>query len=413
MSREVSPARIAAYEVLRRVEEDAAYLSILLSNLPTDLRVEDRALCHEISLGSVRWQLWLDKVIQKFSGRFAESLDRCVRIALRIGLYQIRFLSKIPHSAAVNESVNLVHGQRFGAASGFVNAVLRRACREIKYDPAAEIADPIERLSVKYSHPDRLVRRWIEKFGIAETEKFIKANNENAPVSFRICPDFDAATDISREEQIFDELRQAGVDVVPSCLVSGAWRLKVGKVGKGGATLNNLANKGLVYIQDEASQLAAALVAPVEGDRIIDVCAAPGSKATQIAANTPRETLPQGTLPQGTLIVAGDRSEARLRTMKKSMELQKIKWIQIVCYDAERELPFAQSTFDKVLVDARCSGTGTLRRNPEIRWRINLSDIKELSAHQKRVISNAAQLVAPDGQLLYSTCSVEREEAEE
>lgn len=405
-SRKISPARIAAFDVLKRVEEDAAYLSILLSNLSSDMRPEDRALCYEIAFGSVRWQLWLDRVIHHISGHSPESLDTCVRIALRMALYQIRFLSKIPHSAAVSESVNLTYGHGFQSASGFVNAILRQACRDIGYDPTIEITDPAEKLAVVYSHPEWLVRRWTKKFGVIVTGEIARENNRNAPLSFRICRDFSAVDNSAREAQILDELNRTGVGVARSSVVADAWSLRSFKRLKnvtGGAALNNLAKQGLVYIQDEASQLVASFIVSSGGDRIIDICAAPGSKTTQIA----------GSVAQGSLIVAGDCHQARLRTMKRSITLQKMEWIQPICYDAEVELPFAQSSFDKVLVDARCSGTGTLRRNPEIRWRISMSDIKELSAHQKKVISNAAKVVAPGGQLLYSTCSAEREENEE
>jgi 16S rRNA (cytosine967-C5)-methyltransferase len=389
--RSVSPARRAAFNILRRVEEEGAYASVLLAAGDDRLRAEDRALCHELVLGVLRWQLWLDALIEHYAGRSAEGLDAPVRQALRLGLYQLRRLTRIPESAVVNESVNLAYLARLRSAAPFINAVLRRATRESDYDPTANVTGPSMRLAIETSHPVWLIERWIAAFGFAETGAFARANNEAPPVAFRV------VTGRTNEQDVLDELRAAGGFLVASQIVADAWRIE----GAGGV-LRKLAREGKIYLQDEASQLVAHVLDARKGERVLDVCAAPGSKTTHIA--TRAEGL--------SLIVAGDLHEHRLRTVLEAGARQEITSLRAVVHDAERALPFADGSFDRVLVDAPCSGTGTLRRNPEIRWRITNRDIKELTARQERILGQAARVVRNGGRLVYSTCSVEPEENE-
>jgi 16S rRNA (cytosine967-C5)-methyltransferase len=391
-ARKVSPARRAAFDILRRVEEDGAYASLLLAADDEGLRAEDRALSYELVLGVLRWQLWLDSLIEHYARRRAESLDAPVRQALRLGLYQLRFLSRIPASAIVNESVNLAYLSRLRSAASFINAVLRRATREPDYDPSINIADPLEHLAVETSHPVWLIERWINAFGRDEATAFARANNKAAPIAFRVV--IGRAT----EGEVLEKLRAAGGVLYPSRITPDAWRIE-----GAGATLRRLALAGQVYLQDEASQLVAHVLGARAGERVLDVCAAPGSKTTHIADRTPAVSL----------IMAGDVHEHRLRTVLESGARQEIKNLRAVVLDAENSLPFAGGAFDRVLVDAPCTGTGTLRRNPEIRWRITAQDIFELSARQQRILANAARMVRSGGRLVYSTCSVEREENED
>jgi 16S rRNA (cytosine967-C5)-methyltransferase len=405
----VSPARRAAFEVLRRVEEENAYSSPLLA-ADLNLNSNDRALCHELVLGVLRRQLWLDKTIQHFSARRIDKLDLPVLLALRLGLYQLRFLSRIPPSAAVNESVNLVRQSRLKSAAGFANAVLRRATRELKYDPAANTGDQIEKLAIETSHPFWLVERWILQFGFDEASALAHANNSPAPVAFR----FTAKTYAEeRTEAVLGKLRSKGLAPERSLIARDAWRVlrgdadhqthgDDGDVTQPQLVLQRLSEEGLIYFQDESSQLVAELVDPQNGERILDVCSAPGSKSTMISALAP-----------GATVVAGDLYEHRTRTIKDSALRQTVRNIEPVVHDATGRLPFRDRLFDRVLVDAPCSGTGTLRHNPEIRWRLQLSDIVELSAKQKTILRNAADMVRTGGVLIYSTCSLEMEENEE
>ncbi len=385
----ISPARLAAFNILRRVEE-GAYSSVLLASRAERLKFADRGLSHELVMGVLRWQSWLDRLIEYYSDRSLTSLDTDVVIALRLGLYQLRFLTRIPASAAVNESVKLVRRARLRSAEGFVNAVLRRAVREPEVDPAATIKSPLARLALETSHPEWLIKRWIDVFGASEAEALATANNQPAPVAFRVVPNK------STESKVIDQLRSEGAEVTASQIASGAWRIT-----NAGSLLHELAQSGQIYIQDEASQLVSQILDTQPGDRVLDLCAAPGGKTTQIAA------------ADGAIrVVAGDVYEHRVRTVANVARLQSLSNIKCLVLDGEQTLPLAPASFDRVLVDAPCSGTGTLRHNPEIRWRISAEGIRDLANRQKQMLLNAARMVKPGGRLVYSTCSVEPEENE-
>ena len=387
----ISSARLAAFNILQQVET-GAFSSILLATEEPLLQPLDRALCHELVLGVLRWQLLLDKIVQNFSKRRVETLDHAVRVALRLGLYQLRFLTRIPASAAVNESVSLVRHARLSSATGFVNAVLRRAIREPNYDPAAEVSDPIERISVRTSHPQWLIERWVNQFGLEDAEAFAEANNVVPPTAFRV------VNVRANESEVLERLRSAGARVDVSRVAKGAWRVF-------GATslVRELSAAGQIYLQDEASQHVAEVLDVKPGERALDLCAAPGGKTTLMADRAEDHAV----------IVAADRSAARMETVVATTTLQGLRSIQPLLLDAGEKLAFPASVFDKVLLDAPCSGTGTLRRNPEIRWRLAEHDIREFAETQKKFIANAAEVVKPGGRLVYSTCSVEREEDEE
>lgn len=389
--KDVSPARRAAFEILRRVA-DGAFSSVLLAADEPNLKPADRALCHELVLGVLRWQLFLDRIVEHCSKRSVESLDLPVRIALRVGLYQLRFLSRIPAAAAVNESVTLVRSAKLSSAAAFVNAVLRRAIRESGYDPAAEVEVPLEKIAIATSHPVWLIDRWASSFGFEEAEAFARSNNDIPPTAFRL-----VRTRVSQEEVLL-KLTAAGASLNPSHVTENAFR-----VSGAPAVLRELSALGQIYLQDEASQLVPQLLNVQPGDRVLDLCAAPGGKTTLLADRA----------DDNAFIVAADRSATRMTTVTATTALHRLHSIKPVLLDAGQQLPFAPASFDRVLVDAPCSGTGTLRRNPEIRWRLSDADIQTFADAQKRFLSNAAEVVKPGGHLVYSTCSIEREENEE
>jgi 16S rRNA (cytosine967-C5)-methyltransferase len=390
-SKEISPARLAAFRILQQVET-GVYSSVLLAAQEPGLQPIDRALCHELVLGVLRWQLQLDKIVEHFSKRQVESLDAPVRIALRLGLYQLRFLTRIPASAAVNESVSLVRAARLTSATAFVNAVLRRAIREAEYDPVADVSDPLEKIAVRTSHPAWLIERWAHAFGIDEAEAFARANNTVPPTAFRV------VANRAKQSEIWSRLRAAGAALESSDIAKGAWRVS-------GATslLREMSSAGEIYLQDEASQLVADLMEVKPGERVLDLCAAPGGKTTLMADGA----------GDAALIVAADRSASRMSTVVSTTRLHELKSIRPLILDATEQLPFARKTFDRVLVDAPCSGTGTLRANPEIRWRLNPGDFERFAEQQKRIVSRAVEVLKPGGRLVYSTCSVELDENEE
>jgi len=390
-SKEISAARLAAARILQQVET-GAFSSVLLAAEEPRLKPVDRALCHELVLGVLRWQLFLDKILEHFSKRSVQSLDAPVRIALRLGLYQLRILTRVPSSAAVNESVSLVRAARLSSATAFVNAVLRRAVREAEYDPAADVSDPFEKIAVQTSHPLWLIQRWVKSFGLEETEAFARANNTVPPVAFRVVHTRGVEADV------LEKLRSAGATLEASQIVDGAWRVT-------GATpiVRELAAEGEIYLQDEASQLVAHAMEVKPGERVLDACAAPGGKTTLIADRAHEQAF----------LVAAERSHTRMATVVATLRLHQFKSLTPVILDATEQLPFASESFDRVLVDAPCSGTGTLRANPEIRWRLAPEDFAKFAEQQKRIVSRAVEVLKPGGRLVYSTCSVEPEENEE
>lgn len=388
---EITPARLAAFRILQQVET-GAFSSVLLAAEEPSLQPLDRALRHELVLGVLRWQLFLDRVIEHFSKRRVESLDAAVRIALRLGLYQLRFLTRIPASAAVNESVSLVRAARLSSATAFVNALLRRAIREAEYDPVVDVSDPLEKIAVSTSHPVWLIERWTNQFGADEAEAFARANNAVPPTSFRV------VANRANQSKVLSKLSVAGAALESSDTVDGAWRVS-------GATslLREMSAAGEIYLQDEASQLVAHAMGGKRGERVLDLCAAPGGKTTLMADRAGDEAF----------IVAADRSITRMATVISTMQLHELKSLTPLILDATEQLPFKRESFDRVLVDAPCSGTGTLRSNPEIRWRLAPTDFASFAQQQKRILSSAVDVLKPGGRLVYSTCSVEREENEE
>ena len=292
-SNTVSPARLAAFDVLKQVD-DGTFSSIALSAADPNLSPLDRALCHELVMGVLRWQLQLDAIIEYFAKRKIQTLDPPVLLALRLGVYQLRFLSRVPASAAVNESVNLVGRARLSSARSFVNAVLRNVAREPDYSPSATLSDSVERLAVETSHPRWLIESWTTSFGIEKTELFARANNEPPPIGIRI------VSSTPEESRVLDELRSAGAYLTPSNIAERGWRVS-------GATVKvrELVEHGDLYIQDEASQLVAEVLNAKPGERILDACAAPGGKTTLIARRT----------GDSASVVAMDISARRLSTV--------------------------------------------------------------------------------------------------
>lgn len=373
----VSPARASAFEILSKIETEKAFSSILLPIYEENLSPPDRALCHELTLGVLRKQIYLDLIIEKLTNKKPEKFDSAVVSALRIGLYQLLFLDKVPVYSAINESVNLVRRAKKTSAKGLVNTVLRRAARE---NIEIEFAGEIEKTATETSHPRWLFEKWIEQFGLEAAKNLAKANNEIPAQSFR----FTAKTSEG---------------------VKNALKKKNAPEDK--RFLRELAEQGKIYFQDTASQMVARAVELKAGENFLDVCAAPGGKTTLIALDANA-----GERKEGGKIIAGDFYFQRVRFLRENCRRQGADFIAIAQYDAEKSLPFADQCFDAVLVDAPCSGTGTIRRNPEIRYFLQKDDFQALSAKQLEILKNASKTVKRGGRLIYSTCSLEREENE-
>jgi len=392
----VSPSRAAAASILLRTFRDDAYASPLLAAESLDaLAPEDRRLVQELVLGVLRWRGELDYVVNVTTGRPAEKLDAPVRIALWLGLYQLRHLERIPQHAAVNESVELVKQSRAWRGAGLVNAALRAETRQRTLAPDDRVKQPASRLAIELSHPKWMIERWIERFGMDEARAMASANNQPPPVAFRI--NTLRAPSVAR---VLEDLAENGVDVRESEFARGAYVVTQGHLTPATRSIRD----GWIYVQDEASQLVASLVDARAGESILDIGAAPGGKTTALAA----------AMGNSGRIVAVDVHPSRLATLVATSDRLAVRNVTPLAADASAGLPFdARVVFDRVLVDAPCSGTGTLRRNPEIKWRLTLPDLGRFAALQGALLDTAAARVRPGGRLVYSTCSIEVEEDED
>jgi 16S rRNA (cytosine967-C5)-methyltransferase len=389
----VSISRKIAYEILRRVESEGAYASDLLhADLGPNTKPEDAALATEIVMGVLRWRRQLDVLIEKYTKKPIARFDLAVAIALRMGMYQLRFLDRVPARAAVNESVEIVKSAKKASAATLVNAVLRRAAEEAR-KPAEQLLGPTssnaERLAILHSHPTWMVERWLARLGEAPTIALLEANNRTPRLSCAI-------HDVSQLDELTNELRTAGLRILPGEMLKSAFAVSGGSPARTEAF-----RAGKVSIQDEASQIVPLLLDVQAGERVLDLCAAPGGKTPSLA---------RGAGPGG-LVVAGERHAHRLRAMRDQFKRLGLDKVRLVEVDAERVLPFGVQ-FDRILVDAPCSGTGTLARHPEIRWRLQREHLADFYGLQRGLLENAIDALAPGGRLVYSTCSMEPEENE-
>jgi len=379
----VSPARAAAFDILLRVERESSYASELLHSAGYDhLSTPDHALATELVMGVLRWRSRLDADIAPASSQPLPKLDVEILIALRLALYQFLWLDRVPRRAALHESVELVKRARKRSAAPFVNAVLRKLSetpRKTGIPAVDENSSPAD-LANGLAHPLWLVQRWVREYGLS--------------TALQICQHDQTVPHTALRQRTVDaeqQLNQDGITVSPGNLVAQARRVVTGDVTKTKAFRD-----GHVIIQDEASQLVAALVGC--GCHILDCCAAPGGKTLAIADLNPEAT-----------IIAVELHPHRARLLQKLLQPNRSQ-IQIVGADARR-LPLLPR-FDRVLADVPCSGTGTLARNPEIKWRLAPADLAQLHERQVAILRSALTQVAPGGRLIYSTCSLEKEENE-
>jgi 16S rRNA (cytosine967-C5)-methyltransferase len=388
----VSPARAAAFDILLRVERESSYGSDLLhSSTYERLSTPDHALATELVMGVLRWRSRLDAEIATASSQPLSKLDIEILIALRLAVYQFLWLDRVPQRAALYESVELVKRARKHSAATFVNAVLRKLLKASRKPdmPATDEESPPGALASALAHPLWLVERWAREYGLTAAREICQHDQSVPTTAIRL-----------RVPTAEEELRQDGITLEPGLLLASARRVQAGDITKTKAH-----RTGHIVIQDEASQLVAALVGFAlrkEGSRILDCCAAPGGKTLAIADHNPAAA-----------IVAVDLHSHRARLLQKLLQLHSSRSparIQIVAADAQH-LPLSVS-FGRVLADVPCSGTGTLARNPEIKWRLTPGDLAELHQRQAAILRSALAQVAPGGRLIYSTCSLENEENE-
>ncbi|SNR79517.1 16S rRNA (cytosine(967)-C(5))-methyltransferase RsmB [Desulfurobacterium atlanticum] len=381
--------REIAVKILCEFEKDLK-IKPHFERLTKNLSFKDRSFVREIVSGSVRFLKLLDFSIEKVSGKNQKKQHPAVRNSLRILAYQIFFMS-VPLYAAINETVEAVKHFRKKAA-GFVNAVGKKL---INFDYKAEIEkipDFYERISTLYSFENWMVKRW-HRFYEDELVSILSFLNRTAPLYIRI------NTLKVKVSDYLKFLEESGIEFEVHPFIKEMVRIK-GKVDI--QSLPGYAD-GFFYIQDVASYLSALLLSPQKGKKILDIAAAPGGKTTAIAALVENEAD----------IIAVDVDSERLKLLDRNLEKLGVNCVKTLKTDITKENPFTENSFDRVLLDAPCSGTGIIRRHPEGKWNKSLSLIKHNQKLEKALLKEAFKLLKPGGTLLYSVCSLEREEGEE
>jgi len=391
-----APARVAAFHALRAVDNGSADLPSALARSRQHLQDDrDRSLAADIVTGTLRWQRSVDHLIEQMAKRPLTKLDADVVTILRLSLYQLLNLTRVPASAVVDDAVDLTRAARKPSATGFVNAVLRSTIRQkhrlpLPPRPSGDDTDAaLAYLGITHSHPEWLVRRWLERYGFDDTERWVQFNNATPPLTLRA----------NRLRATRDAVRRAlddgGVETEPASVAPD------GLIVTAGNPLRRPAD-GLFFVQDEASQLVALVAGAQPGERVLDLCASPGGKTTAMAAD----------MEDRGVIVASDVRPRRLRLLHDTVRLSGSRHTHIVQVPGRGPLPFTDA-FDCVLVDAPCSGLGTIRRDPDIRWRRREAELTTLARDQEDLLARAAGAVATGGRLVYATCSSEPEENEQ
>ena len=392
----IAPARLAAFRVLREVTHGDAQPATVLAREHRGLSdPRDRALTTEIVSGTLRWQRALDHAIAHAAARSLDTIDPDLRLVLRLSLYQLLHLDRVPAAAVVDDAVSLTRSTRQTHATGFVNGVLRTLSRTrgqlgLPRRPAAGATRraALDYLGIAQSHPDWLVARWLDRYGFDAAAAWTEFNNTTPPLTLRANRLVTTRDALRRELLERDELETTPGRYAPDALVLQGGRLPEAN--------------GRFTIQDEASQIVALLVGARAGQRVLDLCASPGGKATALAA----EMEGRG------LIVACDARPRRMRLLSAAVRESRAPNVRLVQVGGRDEAPFAP-IFDRVIVDAPCSGLGTVRRDPDIRWRRAEADLAGFADYQRTLLTRAARTVAPGGRLVYATCSSEPEENEE
>ncbi len=380
--------RELALKILSDVEKNQAYLNISFQEKTEgkELSARDAAFLKELVYGVIKRKITLDYTISRFSSIKLKKLSAYILSILRMGLYQLFYMDRVPKSAAVNESVKLAGKYGHGASRGFVNAILRRAATEGPAMP--QQMDKIATLSVLYSHPEPLVAWYMKTFG-ERAEELLAENNETPPLSVRV------NTLKTTQEALSERLLHEGIETKEGTLTTSALLF-----GGGSAQKHAAYNEGLFTFQDQSAQLAALALSPVPGDRVLDACAAPGGKTTHLAE----------LMENRGEILALDLYEKRLASVLQTAGRLGLTIITTKAADAS--VYQTEKRFDKILADVPCSGLGVIRRRADIKYKENITDFTELVAIQSAILENCAGLLKKGGELVYSTCTVNPAENE-
>jgi len=376
----ISPARTAAYEILMRVDQQDAFASDLLHAPACEtLSPSDHRLATELVMSVLRWRSLLDEQIAKHSSLKLPRLDPEVLTALRLGTYQLMFLDRIPERAAIHQSVELVKRARKRSAAPFVNALLRKLLDSKPQTACLETVSTASELASSFAHPQWLVERWTQEFGLDVARQICDYDQRVPETALTI-----------RDPATIGKLETRGITLAPGRLLASSHRLTGGDLTRLPVELRDQ-----IAIQDEGSALVALLLGA--GSRILDCCAAPGGKTRVLAAANP-----------AALIIAAELHPHRARLLRSLVTAPNLR---VIAADA-RNLAL-KSAFDHVLVDVPCSGTGTLARNPDIKWRLKPEDLSDLQTRQLAILRSAMRHVVSGGTLVYSTCSLESDENED
>ncbi|GFR37797.1 ribosomal RNA small subunit methyltransferase B [Insulibacter thermoxylanivorax] len=390
-------ARSTALDILLKIERDQAYSNLELNQAlkAGKLNQQDAALVTEIVYGTIQRQNTIDYYLSRFVARGLDKVEPWVRILLRLSFYQIYYLDRIPPHAAVNEAVNIAKKRGHKGIAGMVNGVLRSVLRSLHTLQIPDSLPPAKRISLVHSHPEWLVQRWIEQYGAEETEAMCEANNQPAPISVRVNR---LKTD---RDAMLAALREHGFDARPS-LLSEDGIVLAGR--RGNIAHTDWYEQGLLTIQDESSMVVARMLDAQPGMRVLDCCAAPGGKTTHIAE----------TMGDEGEIWANDIHEHKQALIEAQVRRLGLSSVRTRVGDAANLAEeFPAEHFDRILLDAPCSGLGVIRRKPDIKWRKSSEEIAELANLQLHLLIQAAKLLKRGGILVYSTCTVDPAENEQ
>lgn len=386
-------ARELALQVLKAVEADGAYANLALHKLLEKYRPGklDRAFVTELSYGTLRTLNTIDWVLAQFVKKPLRSQTATLRNILRLGVYQLMFMNRVPPAAACHEGAEMARRHGHPGAVQFVNGVLRNVARhlkEIKYPALAD--DPVAHISLRYSHPAWLVASWLARFGPEETISLCRANNEPAPVTLRT-----NTLKVTRAG-LADRLREDGLKVEETAYAPEGLHID------GYFSIASLPafQEGLFQIQDESSMLAGRALRPQPGARVLDACSAPGGKTTHLAE----------LMGNRGEILAVDIHPHKLALLKENCGRLDIKIVRTLAADAAKLPGHLHAWADYILVDAPCTGLGVLRRRPDARWRKEPGQISALVRLQAGILAGAARCLKKGGVLVYSTCTITREE---
>jgi 16S rRNA (cytosine967-C5)-methyltransferase len=384
--------RETALELLETIEKNQSYSNLILHHAIEKNKVpkKDVGLLTELVYGTLQRKMTLDFYLNPFLQK-SKKLDKWVPYLLRLTLYQMEFLDKIPDHAAINEAVEIAKKRGHKGVAGFVNGVLRNIQRE-GLPSVSNIQDPIERVSVATSHPYWLVERWSKQFGLDKTKEMCELNLLAPTQTARVNQSL-----ITRDEAL-SLLREEGYSVEPSAIIPESIHCLQGNIAA-----SNTYKEGFLTIQDESSMLVAYALGVTQNEKILDACAAPGGKSTHIAEKL-----------KGTgMVYSLDLHEHKVKLIKENADRLRLENIEAQALDSRKVAEhFVNQQFDRILLDAPCSGLGVMRRKPDMKYTKKEEDLSRLQTIQLDLLKAVSPLLKKDGILVYSTCTVDQEENE-